>query len=377
MVNVSDALIIGGGIMGCSLAYRLAQRGVSVTILEKTTCGSEASGRNSGGVRSQMRDSKELPLSMYSQELWLTLSEELDFDVKYRRTGNLSLAYTEERMEEYRERVIREQAAGLPVRMLDMKEIKERVPNVDFDQGIDRKPFLGGTLCTQDGTADPLRSTLAFAFAAKRFGAKIYNGCKVTGMTVENRKITRVHTTLGDFSGGVVINAAGPWAPEIGRMVGVNIPIEPFLCQVIITQKMPDHTLDLYMLIHPYAFWTQTAHGNLLCTNAHTPLNQFPRHDVGYDVVMFLCHVTAKMFKNIKLGAMQLIRTYSGWNEVTPDGCAIIGFSKDVDNFFINAGYSGHGFCLGPGSGIACADLIMYGKTDVPVSELSFGRFDK
>ena len=377
MERIADVLIIGGGIMGCALAYNLVRRGVSVTLLEKSTCGSEASGRNSSGVRAQMRDPKELHLAMHSEEMWLTLSQELDYDVEYRRTGNLALAYTQERMEEYRRRLAREQAQGLPVRMLDMDEIRYRLPNLDLERGIDGCPFLGGTLCESDGTADPLRATKAFDYAARRAGAVILTHVQVTGMTVKNHKVIRVHTTAGDFAGGVVVNAAGAWGRRIGRMAGVEVPIDPYLCQVLITQKLPPDTLRHYLSIHPYSYWTQTAHGNLLFTNAHAPLNQFPRHDVGYDVAEYLCHLTSELFSPVGLGKLSLIRTYSGWNEVTPDGCAMIGFAADPENFFVDAGYSGHGFCLGPASGVACADLIMEGETDLPVSELAFARFDK
>jgi sarcosine oxidase subunit beta len=130
------------------------------------------------------------------------------------------------------------------------------------------------------------------------------------------------------------------------------------------------------MSIKPYGFWNQTAHGNLLVTDVNAPLDQFPRHDVGYDVIEFLCHCTAKMFSKINVGQLSLIRTYSGWNEASPDGCCMIGFARSPENFFVNAGYSGHGFCLGPASGIACADLILNGSTSVPVQELSYSRFD-
>lgn len=372
-----DVLIIGGGIMGCSLAYRLAQRGTSVLIIERTTCGSEASGRNSSGVRAQMRDPKELILAMESIKMWEHLSEELDFDVEYRQIGNLSMAYTKERMDEFAERVERERLAGLPVRLLDMKEIVERVPNVSFEDGIDGCEFLGGTLCDCDGTADPLRATFAFARAARNAGVDILIHTEVIDLTVTNHKVTKVKTTAGDFSAGVVVNAAGPWAQGIGKMAGVYVPVEPYLCQVCITQKLPPHTLDHYLSIHPYAFWNQTAHGNLLFTNAHAPLNQFPNHDVGYDVVEFLCNVTNRVFKKIHLENIPLIRSYSGWNEVSPDGCAMIGFAKDPENFFVDAGYSGHGFCLGPASGVACADLILDGHTKLHVDKLAYSRFEK
>lgn len=377
MSNNADVIIIGGGIMGCSLAYRLAKRGFSAIILEKNTCGSEASGRNSSGVRAQMRDPKELRMAMASQEIWLTLSEELDYNVEYRRIGNLALAYTEERMSEYSARVEREQKEGLSVRMITIEEVKERCPCLDLDQTIDGHSFLGGSLCDSDGTADPLKSTLAYAYASRRLGVKIMEHTEVIGMEKNKSKISLVKTTDGDYSGAVVVNAAGPWGAKVGRMAGVEVPIKPYLDQVCITQQLPPNTLEHYLVIHPYAFWNQTVHGNLLFTNAHTPLEMFPRHDVTYDVIEYLSFITAKLFRRVGLGNLSLIRTYSGWNEVTPDGCGIMGFSKDPENFFINAGYSGHGFCLGPACGIACSELIIDGRTDFPVNELLFGRYEK
>lgn len=375
-MKTADVIIIGGGIMGCALGYRLSQRGSSVIIIEKKFCGAEGSGRNSSGVRAQTRDPKELAFAIYSETLWESLSEELGFDVEYRRVGNLCLIVTEERLHEREHRVVREQAAGLPVRWLSIDEIKDMIPNVDVDADIYGKRILGGTFCSSDGTADPLRSTFAFAQAAKRNGVKIYTETEVIGFEISNNRITCVKTNRGDFSGEVVVNAAGAWAGEIGKMAGTNVPIKPHLCQVGITQKLPHNTLSPYMSIKPYGFWNQTAHGNLLVTDVNAPLDQFPRHDVGYDVIEFLCHCTAKMFSKINVGQLSLIRTYSGWNEASPDGCCMIGFARSPENFFVNAGYSGHGFCLGPASGIACADLILNGSTSVPVQELSYSRFD-
>jgi sarcosine oxidase subunit beta len=261
--------------------------------------------------------------------------------------------------------------------MVNMDEVRKLVPNVSFEDGIDGHEYLGASYCASDGTADPFRATFAFARAAKRRGANIVNGVEVTGMKIQNHKIVEVETTSGNFSSGIVVNAAGPWGSRIGKMAGVDVPIKPFLCQVCITQKMPLGTLGPYLAVHPYIFVNQTAHANLLFTNSHTELQQFPNHDVGYDVVEYLCHCTSRLFRKIDLGNLPLIRTYSGWNEVAPDGCGMIGFAYDPDNFFVDAGYSGHGFCLGPASGIACADLIMKGSTDLPVDEMMFSRFDK
>jgi sarcosine oxidase subunit beta len=376
--KATEVLIVGGGIMGCSLAYNLAKRGMSVVVVERREhCGMEASGRNSSGVRAQLRDPLELPLAMASQDLWLHLSEELGYEVEYVRTGNLALAFTPEQLGDFRTRVAREQASGLDVRMVDVKEIRELVPLLSEDVEINGNHLLGGSYCTRDGTANPILATLGFCFAARRVGARIYTKTEVTGFEIAGNRIRKVRTNRGVIEAGIVVNAAGPWAPEVGRMAGVEIPIVPYLCQVFITQKMPKETLKPFTSVMPFGCWTQTYHGNLLFTNEHLPLQQFPKKEVGYDALEYLCYLTATFFARGTLGKIPLLRSYSGWNEVTPDEVAIIGFASRPENLFISAGYSGHGFCLGPISGQICADLITEGKTSCPIADLGFDRFEK
>ncbi len=376
MHKTADVVIIGGGIMGCSLAYNLAKRGVRVVVLEKQHCGMEASGRNATGVRAQMRDPRELPLAMASQEKWLHLSEELGLDVEYTRGGNLAVATTPAELESFRARVAREKKAGLDVRMVDVREIQELVPFLSDDVEIDGHRLLGGTYCAVDGTANPILATLGFSFAAKRLGARFYTETEAIGLNIAGNRIKKVMTNHGEFEAEVVVDAAGPWAPEVGCLAGVDLPITPHLCQVFITQKLPKGTLKPYLMILPYGYWTQTYHGNLLFTDEHLPLQQFPTKKVGYDALEYMCYLTSSVFGKVSLGRTSLIRSYSGWNEVTPDNVAIIGFTRYPENLFISAGYSGHGFCLGPISGEICADLITEGETRHPVAGLSPDRFE-
>jgi sarcosine oxidase subunit beta len=187
----ADVLIIGGGIMGGSLAYNLAKEKKKVIVVEKSHVGAEASGRNAGGVRCQGRAPSELPLALKSIEIWLGLSQELSFDVEYKRVGNVSVGTTPEQMAFLEARVKREQEMGLGVRMITPEEVFKLAPS------LARKDILGGTYCPTDGTANPIRTSFAFARAARALGAKIYTHAEVTGIELAGDEIRAVETTRG------------------------------------------------------------------------------------------------------------------------------------------------------------------------------------
>jgi len=166
----SDIVVIGGGIVGCASAYYLAQRGVSVVLLERSAIGSEGSGRNGGGVRQQCRDLRELPLAMASVKLWEHLEDDLGFDLEYQQGGNIRLAATEDRMEELTTLGEQELATGLEVEVWDRGQLKERAPYL-------ADLFIGAKYCATDGVANPILATKAFGWAAERAGAHLMVQC--------------------------------------------------------------------------------------------------------------------------------------------------------------------------------------------------------
>lgn len=373
MTERTDVVVIGGGIMGCSLAYHLAKRGMDVTVVEKTHCGAEASGRNEGGVRAQGRDPAELPLAMASKERWLGLSDELNYDVEYRRGGNLELAATEEEFRVIRNRVKAEQEAGLDVQLVDSNEACEILPH------LNRNLIFGGSYCRSDGTANPIKATLAYSWTAKRLGARIHTVTKATGLKAKNGRITCVETTRGDIEASTVVNATGPWAPDIGRMAGVDLPIEPKRTQVFVTQQVPADTCKPFTSFsEPYdGDWTQTLHGNVLLGHWSRSMDGFQR-DVTFEAISYQCYRTVQAFGGTPLlGKVPLIRAFTGWTDWTPDAIPIIDYAKNLDGFFILAGFSGHGFCLGPICGEIVADVIMDGKSRLPIDGFRFDRFKK
>lgn len=195
MAEKADVLIIGGGIMGGSLAYFLAKSRKSVILLEKSHIGAEASGRNNGGVRQQGRNPAEFPLAVKSVEMWPCLSKELGYDIEYRRGGNLMLARNQQQMAAFEERVKREKEMGLDVRLVTPEEASRLVP------GLLKKKITGGAYCPTDGTANPIRVSFAFAKAAKARGAKIYTHTEVIGIELAGTEIKTVETTKGRMWG--------------------------------------------------------------------------------------------------------------------------------------------------------------------------------
>jgi sarcosine oxidase subunit beta len=288
----ADVLIIGGGIMGCSLAYNLAKHKKKVIVVERSHVGAEASGRNAGGVRQQARDPAELPLAMKSVDMWLGLSKELSYEVEYRRVGNLMVARNPQQMEVFEKRVKREREMGLEVRMVTADEACKIVPS------LMREKILGGTYCPSDGTANPIRTSFAFANAAKALGVKIYTQTEVTDIELAGDKIKAVETTGGKIWGELVVDAAGAWAPVIGRMVGVDIPIQPKRCQMMVTQQLPETACTPFTSTP--GFWISHSNHprNVLLGHNSRPVEQYDKtvtfedliSDLQYhEVVTLLC----------------------------------------------------------------------------------------
>jgi sarcosine oxidase subunit beta len=369
VVEKADVLIIGGGIMGCSLAYHLAKRKKSVIVVEKSHVGSEASGRCAGGVRQQGRDPAELPLSMESVEMWLGLSEELSYDVEYKRVGNLWVARNEQQLEDFEKRVKREREAGLDVRMLTPEESCQLMPS------LVKEKIFGGTYCPTDGIANPIRADFAFAKAARALGAKFYTHTEVTGIALAGGEIKAVETTRGKMWGEVVVNAAGPWASVIGRMVGIDIPIQPKRCQMMVTQQLPE-TACAPFTVTPgdYGYWTQTIHGNVLLGHTSRPVEQYDK-GVTFEAISFQTRNTLQFLPSF--GKVPVIRCYAGLTEWTPDAIPIVSFVKEVKGFLIDAGYSGHGFCLGPISGKLVSELIVAGRSSLSLEAYDYYRFQQ
>lgn len=220
MIKKADIVIIGGGVVGCSIAYNLAKLGAkNIILLEKNTLASGATGRCGAGIRQQFGTKMNCILARESIKIFENLSQELEYDIELNQGGYLILAYTEKEVNQFKKNVALEQSLNIKARFITVEEAKEIVPPLNTE-GI-----LAATFCPTDGHANPFKTNFAYAEAAERLGVKIYTFTEVKEIETENHKIVAVNTDKGKVLTPMVVNAAGGYSGIIGKMVGVDIPV--------------------------------------------------------------------------------------------------------------------------------------------------------
>jgi len=366
----AEVVIIGGGIVGCASAYYLAQRGVSVVLLERSVIGAEGSGRNGGGVRQQCRDPRELPLAMASVKLWERLKDELGFDIEYRQGGNIRLAATEERMDELTAQAEQELAAGLEVEVWDRAQLRERAPYL-------ADIFIGAKYCATDGIANPILATKAFGWAAERAGARLMVHTEAVEIRLRSGRIWSVLARRADgeeveIGTSTVINAAGPWASHISRTVGVDLPLRPVRSILATTEPLPPLFTE-FLSSHDVGIYARpTRNGNIHVgavgiAQEYTFEKSIPSW--GLKHLARIGHMIP-VLKNVNF-----LRAWAGSLTMTPDGVPILGPVDGIEGYIVATGFSGHGFCLGPIVGKLLTELILEGKPSLPLDEFRLSRF--
>ncbi|MGN6485984.1 MAG: NAD(P)/FAD-dependent oxidoreductase, partial [Thermomicrobiales bacterium] len=216
----SRILIVGGGVIGTSIAWHLARRGADVTVLEQRGIASAASGASAGGVRQQGRDLRELPLAIASIARWKDLESELGADIHYRRDGHIQVTEREDDVPRMREAIARQRAVGLDIQLVEGDDLRALVPGITPNA-------LAGTYTATDGHANPILTTHAFATAAVRHGATIILDTRVTGIARSGDQITGVETSNGPFACDWLVLAAGAWSAGLARALDVDLPVTP------------------------------------------------------------------------------------------------------------------------------------------------------
>lgn len=365
--DTTDVVIVGGGIVGCATAYRLAKRGARVVVIEKDGIAHEASGRNRGNVRLQLRHRLELPIALEAVDLWERADEELGFPTEYRNVGNLLVTYHDDVAAQFPAEVERHVRLGLDARVVRGNALRDLVPDISSE-------IVAGFLTTQDGHVNPQKATWAFASAARRAGVDIRLGLRATAIAVESGRVRGVETDRGPVSAPVVLNACGVRAPELLAPLGFAVPITPAKHQILVTARMPLVTRPYLRCAGPRVSFGQTLDGTLL-------LGMGPAQSVGFDTTISRAHMSNIMRETIRLvptlAAGRVVRAWAGWFEMTPDDLPIIGAMPGIEGLYLCAGFSGHGFALGPAIGRLMAELILDGTASHPIDELGIERFDR
>ena len=358
-------VIIGGGITGSAAADALAREGLAVTLIDKGGIAAMASGRTLGGVRQSGRHPAELPLARAAVALWGGLHERLGVDVHYRRGGNLRLARTSDEVATIREIVDNQRAQGLHLDFLpDNRAVREVAPALSEN-------VLAAAYCASDGHADPVRTTHAFADSARRHGAIVREGVGALTIEVTAGRVTAVMTTAGRIAAESVIVAAGIDTPALLRPFGLDLPLSTEVVAVVQSEPLPA-TLDQVLgVANADCAGRQEVGGRLRFTNGGSRDGTRPEPSAREvrELVARVAHVLP-----IARGA-KVSRTWTGLVDLTPDALPVIEAPESIGGLVVAAGFSGHGFCLGPVSGLLCADLATGRTPRHDLAAFSLGRF--
>lgn len=375
MADSRDVVIIGGGISGTAAAYELARGGASVTLVEQGTLASMASGWTLAGVRQSGRHPAELPLARAAVARWPELNEELGADVEYRRDGNLRLARTPAEVAIIRGIVDEQRGLGLDLSFLpDNSAVREVAPAL-------APTVLAASFCLTDGHANPTATVCAFAATAQRHGAKIQTETGVTAIDASGGRVQSVQTTRGPIATDAVVVVAGVYSGRLVAPLGLDLPLAISRVAAIQTLPVPPLIDQVIGVAGADLALRQEVDGRVRLTGGGVP---WP-HDLddlrgGYDPVQPpLTEVAAALERAMAvlpaLGDAPLGKVWGGLIDMTPDALPVIERAPEIDGLIVAAGFSGHGFCLGPVSGEIIRDLVLHGTTAYPIEQFRRQRF--
>jgi len=371
MEKTADVVIIGGGIVGLSIAYYLAlKKAGTVVLFEKGQLGEGSTSRCVGGIRTQFSTEINIRFSLESLKTFEQFEEEFGVNPEFRRIGYLFLGTSDWEVEAFKESIRLQMKFGIPVEFLNSDEIGSRWPYLRTDD------VLGGTFCAWDGYAGPNEILSGFASGAKRAGVKIHEGMEVAGISTAKGKIRSVKTKNEEISTPVVVNAGGPYAASIGGMAGVQVPVKPLKRQIFVTAPfhLTDHPIPLTIDFHRGWYFRQEGNGLLLSG----PLDLEPSFNLNTEYEAMAEASENAMYRVPVLEKARIARGWAGLYEISPDHHAILGRVPGVEGFILANGFSGHGFQHSPAVGKVISELIVDGEAvTIDISSLCIDRFEK
>ncbi|MEB3299031.1 MAG: FAD-dependent oxidoreductase [Candidatus Sericytochromatia bacterium] len=369
-METAAAVVVGGGIIGASIAYHLAADGVKdVVLLEREQLfGADSTGKCAGGIRAQFTTPVNIALSMASVPRFVAFKEEMGVEAVFNQVGYMFMASTEDNWARTQKNVALQQSHGLEVTLLSPEEVRERVSHLRVDD------LLGATWCPTDGIADPNDFLLGYLKRARDLGVRVVTERGAIGLDRDGDRVVGLQTTRGPIATPVVINATGAWAAQVGRMVGLDLPIQPIRRHITTTgaldwistrePMMVDNGTGLYM--HP------EGQGLLMGMARHDEPPAF-RTDVDEEFVMNI--VEAAIYRMPRLEDATIASSWAGLYEVTPDHHPIIEAHAEVPGLFTCAGFSGHGFMHAPAAGDLISRLVRGEEPGLDLTPLRSARF--
>jgi len=363
-------VIVGGGIIGLAIAYHLTAHGYGdVTVVERRTLASGATSKATGGIRQQFSSTINIELSRRAVDFFAHFADRVGEPIAFRQHGYLFLLDSPEQLATFQANAAKQQARGVPTRILTPAEIPAVMPGVRTDD------LLGASYGPTDGSASPSDVAAAFARQARRRGARILEETPALGIETDpNGEVAAVVTAESRLEAELVINAAGPWAAEIGRMVAVDIPVAPHRRQAFGIAPLPwlrpeqPLTIDFRTgaYVHP-----GTDGAVIGGTDRQTPTG----YDDALDWGMAEPLIAALVHRIPALAEATIRGGWCGLREMTPDDHGILGPAAAGPGFWVAAGFSGHGFMHAPIVGEQLAAWLLTGAPDIDLSPLRLSRF--
>ncbi len=364
-------VIVGGGVIGTSIAWHLTQRGMTdVVVLERNEIASGATRYATGGIRQQFATEPDVRLSLESVDFYEHFEERVGLPFLFRQMGYLFLSGDAEQFASMRQSAEMQQRLGVPAEVLTTAEVQARWPLIAVDD------VVGATFCGTDGSGAPADVAYAFARRARDMGAKVLEGVDLTGFSIDGDRVTGVETSGGSIACEKVVIAAGPWTGEVGKLAGLQIPVFPHPRQAFSVTPV-DELGDLF----PFTIDLSTG----------VYIHQDPSSIIlgggdrerpyGFDQTIDWSrfeYVIESATKRVP--ALEEARSLSGWcgtREMTPDDHAILGPVGDVRGMWCAGGFSGHGFMHAPAAGRIIAEWLLNGTApeNLDVSAFAIERF--
>ena len=366
----AEVVIVGGGVVGLSIAYHLARLGGrGIVVLEREdVLGSGSTGRCAGGIRLQFGTEVNIRLSQWSLGFLKRMPDETGADPGLHQNGYLFLTADAQNAEALRRNLHVQQGLGVPARSLSPDEVSARFPYVAA-QGL-----LGATFCPEDGYADPHAVVQGLSRSARALGVSIRLGAEVTGIRVADGRVEGVETGAGPLLAPVVVNAAGPFAARVGRMAGAEVPVQPVRRQIHATAPHPGLPGDMPMVIDFDTSSYVRGDGAGLLMGASDPAEP-PSFRTDPDDGALVLLAETIMRRIPRLGDARVLRGWAGLYEVTPDENGVLGPVPEVAGFYLANGFSGHGFQHAPAVGRVLAEMILGQPPTIDVSALGVTRF--
>jgi sarcosine oxidase subunit beta len=366
--SAADVVVVGGGVMGTSIAFHLAETGVDVCLLERDQLASGSTSRAAGGIRAQFSDPLNIALGLRSIEAFSRFEERPGAKIDLQQVGYLFLLDRAEDVATFEESVALQNELEVPSRFVELDEVRELCPLAGLDG------LLAATYCALDGHASPEAVVQGYAGGARSHGATVLTGCGVRGIRHDGRQVLGVETTAGGIETGTVVCAAGIWSPELAREVGLDLPVQPYMREVGFTgpvEGLPDRiplTIDFST-----GFYFHREGPGLLFGMADR--DQPPGLDAATGSSWLEKVMTVAERRLPTLLDMGLAGGWKGYYEVTPDHNALVGESSEIARFLYATGFSGHGFLQGPAIGEIVRDLVLGREPFLDVDPLSVERF--